>query len=46
MGISIHPISMGIDMVYVHRGKGVILIDGGTFSNVGKFITRGSKKLP
>jgi glyoxylase-like metal-dependent hydrolase (beta-lactamase superfamily II) len=38
MDVSIHPINMGIDMVYVLRGKGVIMIDGGTFSNVGKFI--------
>ena len=29
MGISIHPIHMGLDTIYVIRDEGVIVIDGG-----------------
>ena len=38
MGTSIHPIRMNFTMVYAIKGESEIVIDGGAFSNVGKFI--------
>lgn len=37
MGISIHPINLSIDTLYVLKGNQVIVIDGGANSNLGKF---------
>jgi glyoxylase-like metal-dependent hydrolase (beta-lactamase superfamily II) len=38
MGVDIHPIRLGIDHVYVLKGEGVVLIDGGAPRQLGNFV--------
>lgn len=38
MGVDIHPIRLGIDHVYVLKGEGVVLIDGGAPKQLGNFV--------
>jgi len=38
MGVRIHPIQLGLDRVYVLKGQGVVLIDGGAPKQIDNFL--------
>ncbi len=44
MGVRIHPIRLGFDHVYVLKGEGVVVIDGGSPKQLGNFV-KGLKKI-